>query len=263
MLKNPPLPTPYPEVNALLDELLRGVRAVLGSHLLAFYLDGSLATGDFDPDSDIDFVAVTDHDLSPGQFAALLTLHDRLSTLDTWCAIQLEGWYVSARVLRRYDPAMLPLPNLERGLGERLKYKQPGESWRIHQQVLREHGIVLAGPPPQALIDPVLPDELRHSVHSLLPLWPAPLLQDASSVDSRGNQSYLVLTLCRMLYTLEFGAVASKPAAARWAQQTLPPAFTPLIERSWDGRHHPDQPPDLQDMTATLELIRYTIKKAG
>jgi hypothetical protein len=226
------------------------------------YLDGSLATGDFDADSDIDFVAVTDDDTSPEQFAALLALHDRLSTLDTWCAIQLEGWYVSAHDLRRYDPGMPALANLERGPGERLKWKQPGESWRVHQDVLREHGIVLAGPPPQTLIDPVLPDELRHAVLSLLPVWPAPLLEDASSVNSRGYQSYIVLTLCRMLYTLEFGAVASKPAAARWAQQSLPPVFAPLIERAWEGRHQPGQAPQADDLAATLELIRYTVKMA-
>jgi hypothetical protein len=32
--------------------------------------------------------------------------------------------------------------------------------WVIHRHMLREHGVVLAGPPPHTLIDPVQPDEL-------------------------------------------------------------------------------------------------------
>ena len=38
---------------------------------------------------------------------------------------------------------------------------------------------------------------------------------------SQGYQAYAILSMCRVLYTLEFGTVVSKPAAARWAQGTL------------------------------------------
>jgi hypothetical protein len=47
--------TPDPEVHAVLQELLSGARAIIGSRLVGLYLDGSLALGDFDPDtSDLD-----------------------------------------------------------------------------------------------------------------------------------------------------------------------------------------------------------------
>jgi len=56
--------TPYPDVNALLQELLTGVRAILGDHLVGVYLDGSLALGCFEPDrSDVDVVVVTEDEL--------------------------------------------------------------------------------------------------------------------------------------------------------------------------------------------------------
>lgn len=52
--------TPHREVNAALQELLSGARAILGSHFVGMYLDGSLALGDFDLEtSDLDFVVVT------------------------------------------------------------------------------------------------------------------------------------------------------------------------------------------------------------
>jgi hypothetical protein len=41
-------PTPYPEVNAILDELLESIRPLLGRHLVGLYLEGSLTGSDFD-----------------------------------------------------------------------------------------------------------------------------------------------------------------------------------------------------------------------
>ncbi len=54
-------PTPYPDVNAVLRLLLEGAQPILGDHFIGLYLYGSLASGDFNPQtSDIDFVVVTD-----------------------------------------------------------------------------------------------------------------------------------------------------------------------------------------------------------
>ena len=50
-------PTPYADVNSVLLELLTGVQNILGPHFVGMYLYGSLANGDFDQDSDVDFVA--------------------------------------------------------------------------------------------------------------------------------------------------------------------------------------------------------------
>jgi len=81
-------PTSYPEVNALLEELLESVQAILGSHFVGLYLDGSLTSGDFDQDSDIDLVVVTDDEISDDLFAALQAMHERIATIDSWYAIQ-------------------------------------------------------------------------------------------------------------------------------------------------------------------------------
>ena len=71
--------TPYPTVNALLDDLLTQARIVLGGELIGFYLDGSLALGDFDPaTSDVDFIAAVTHPLSPDAFEALAAMHQQI-----------------------------------------------------------------------------------------------------------------------------------------------------------------------------------------
>ncbi len=119
---DPQHPTPYPEVNALLQEVLVGAQQILGSHFIGMYLEGSLVSDDFDQDSDIDFVVVTDEDVSSDCFAALQVMHERIATLDSWYAIQLEGSYISQQALRRHDPTHARHPNIERGPGERLKW---------------------------------------------------------------------------------------------------------------------------------------------
>ena len=254
-------PTPYPEVNSLLKELLESVQAVLDNHFIGMYLDGSLAGGGFDQDSDIDFVVVSDEDISGDPYLELQTMHDRIATIDSEWAIQLEGSYVSQRALRRYDPAEAAHPNIERGRGERLKMVPVDKAWDIHRSALREHGIILAGPAPQTLIDPVTSNDLRRGALKELNGWIAELLTGSVPKD-RGGQSYIVLTLCRILYTLENGSVVSKLTAARWAEATLGERWVPLIERTWEGRHQPGLEASAEDVKGTLEFIHYSLARS-
>jgi hypothetical protein len=180
-----------------------------------------------------------------------------------WCADQLEGFYVSAQAAQRLAPGLPPVPNLERGASERLKWVQLGPGWLVHQLVLRERGIVLHGPPPAQLVHPVAPDALRAAMRSMLADWGADLLRNPAQVASRGYQSYIVLSMCRMRYTLETGAVVSKKAALAWARPVLSPAGAGLLERAWQGRHESSGPPDPRDLVETLELVKETLRIAG
>jgi len=79
-------PTPYPEVNLVLDGLLPDVRAVLADRFIGMYLYGSLANGDFDSASDVDYLAVTDGEVSDETFRALDAMHQHIAALESWCA---------------------------------------------------------------------------------------------------------------------------------------------------------------------------------
>jgi predicted nucleotidyltransferase len=151
MIRNTTL---YPEVNDLLQELLESVRAILGSHFIGMYLDGSLASGDFDQESDIDFVVVTDVEISDDLILALEAMHERIAAIDSSWAIQLEGSYVSEQAIRRYDPTLAQHPNIVRGGGECLKMIHHDECWVIHRL---QHGTIVskrvAAPWAQAALD--------------------------------------------------------------------------------------------------------------
>ena len=253
-------PTPYPDVNFMLSEVFKSVRAVLGNNFTGMYLDGSLVNGDFDQDSDIDFVVVTEDEIPEATFLELQTMHDRLAKIDSPWAIQLEGSYLSKRAIRRFDPAYTLYPNIERGSGERLKIADHDKVWDTHRYILRKKGLALAGPAPETLIDPVMPMQLRQAMQSILPGWATYMLNHPDQIKIRGYQSYIVLTVCRILYTLHHGTVVSKPTAARWVQQNLGERWDALIESAWVGRHNSDMQPLPEDMNGTQEFIRFALE---
>lgn len=256
-------PTPYAEVNAVLQELMEGLRPILSSQLAGVYLYGSLTSGDFDRQSDIDVLVVTRDELSEDVFSALASMHDQIAGGDSWCATQLEVAYVSCQALRRYDAATSVYPHLDRGKGERLQMKEHWSDCVVQRHALRERGITIAGPDPETLIDPVSEDDLRQAMRDLLPRWAESLFNDPSELGRRGSQAYVVLSICRILYTLETGAVASKRQASDWARTALDEKWSSLIDRASAGRENPDAEASAEDVNATLYLMRYAIENRG
>jgi hypothetical protein len=252
-------PTPYTDVNAVLRELMEGVHAILGSQLAGLYLYGSLTSGDFDRQSDIDVLVATHEDVSEGLFSALSAMHDQIAAGDSRWATQLEVAYVPLQVLRRYDPEASVYLHMDRGKGERLHMKEHWSDCVVQRHVLRERGITIAGPHPATLIDPVSPDDLREAMRGLLGKWAASLLGDPGQLGRRGSQSYVVLSICRILYTLETGGVASKQRASDWARKALDEKWISLVDRAWVGRDDPDSEATAEDVRGTLDLMRYAL----
>ena len=255
-------PTPYPEVNALLREFLKGAQTLLGEHFVGAYLFGSLAGGDFDQASDIDLVVVTDDEIPGGLFSGLQAMHSRIAVIDSPWATQLEVSYIPRQAFRRYDPTHALHPHIDRGRGETLRMTRHDRDWVVQRYTLRERGVTLAGPAPQTLLDPVSPDDLRQAMLAILRGWWAPMLDDPAHLKRRGYQSYAVLSMCRVLYTLQYGTVVSKPVAARWAQETLEERWMPLIERALAGRQNPEFEAPTKDLSETLALIGYTLERS-
>jgi len=234
----------------------------MGNYFIGMYLEGSLTSDAFDEASDIDFVVVTKKEITGDLFTALQAMHDRIAAVDSPWAIQLEGSYISQQALRRYDATHALHPNIERGPGERLKMVHHDAAWVIHRFIMRERGITLAGPPPHTLIDPISPMDLQQAMLRMLPAWTAPILHEPTQIRYRGYQSFIVLSLCRVLYTLHYGTVVAKLVAARWAQEFLGEPWAPLIERAWAGRHDAGSATSREDMHATLEFMRYTLERS-
>jgi predicted nucleotidyltransferase len=246
------------EVTEVVRELVEGVQRVLGKHFVGAYVTGSLTTGEFDEASDIDVVIVTEGELPDDKFDELETLHADLGRQESRWATKLEVSYFPRAAIRRYDPMHSLHPRLDRGKGERLKMMHHDSDWVAQRQQLREHGMTLVGPDPKNLIDPVSAADLREAMRPLLTDWLRSLLDERVPFAGRGHQSYVVLTMCRILYTMEHGEVVSKRAAAKWAEENIHDRWRSLIERAWEGRQNPGAP--MEDASETLTFIRQMVE---
>jgi len=252
-------PTPYPDVNEILDILLTRVQEILGTQFIGMYLHGSLANGGFDQDSDIDVIVVTATDVSVEAFAALADMHEQITKIDSPWAIQLEVSYIPQAALRRFDRGNNLHPHMDRGHDEVLHRLAHESDWIVQRHILRERGIVITGPDPRTLVDPITPEDLRQAVVDVLPLWLNPVLNEPSKIRARGYQSFFVLSLCRVLYTLKYGEIIPKQVAAKWGKENLDPHWTPLIERALLGRQNSGLDAEAEDLQGTLEMMRFVL----
>lgn len=248
-------PTPYPEVNQVLRALLADVQMLLGEYFVGLYLYGSLASGDFvRARSDIDFLVVTAGELPAEMILALEGMHARLWTGGSKLALKLEGTYITQAALRRYNPMDGPFPCVNEG---KFYLARHASDWVLQRHILREGGAVVTGPDISSLIDPVSPADIRAAVLGYLNEWWRPMLQNPERLQSREYQAYATLSMCRALYTLRHGRIASKTDSALWAQQTLGERWMTLIDRAlaWPEGQQADE------MAETLNFIKTCFNK--
>ncbi|OXI81334.1 aminoglycoside resistance protein [Burkholderia sp. AU33423] len=89
---------------------------------------------------------------------------------------------------------------------------------------VRQHSVVLAGPPAAALFEPV---PARDFVAALL----ATVAQWNAEPDWRGDERNVVLALAlaRIWYSAATGRIAPKDVAATWVLERLPEPYRPLV----------------------------------
>lgn len=218
--------TPYPELDAVLADIVDVAVAALGEAFIGAYLEGSFALGAGDLAGDVDFIVVVDGDVRAEAESALRSLHRDLPSRDGFWNRHVEGSY--ARVQDLGDSSSMGRDWLFVDHGSTELVPDPHGNDPVHRWTLRERGLVLAGPPPLELVAPVTPEDLRAAMREELPQ-----LQDRSDewldYEIGWCQRYLVVAFCRELFTLVTGAVDSKRAALDWAAATVDPRWQSLL----------------------------------
>ncbi len=259
------LPTPYSELNSVLWNFVDSVRAVLSNNFVGAYLQGSFAVGDFDLHSDVDFIIVTEEELSEQEVHGLQVVHERIYCLDVPWAQHLEGSYFPKEVLRDSAQSGGQLWYLDHGSRSLLQSDHCNTT--IVRWVVRENGVTLAGPSPALLVDPVPVETLREEIMATIHDWGQEILSRPDHFNNRFYQGFIVLNYCRMLHDLHRGFPGSKLAGAEWAKTNLDPTWKGLIDRAWNGRPNPAvssrQRADPKDFKDTLEFIQYCKNKAN
>jgi hypothetical protein len=169
----------------------------------------------------------------------------------------LEGSYVPKGLIRRHDPDGPPCPTVNEG---RFYVDTRGSDWIIQRHVVREHGVVVDGPDPKTLIDPVGPDGIRSAVRGTLQEWWLPMLKNPAWLREHGPvyQAYAVISMCRALHALEHGIIISKPRAIQWARAQYKP-WKQLIDTAITASRQQVSEGFLEE---TLSLIRFVETRA-
>jgi hypothetical protein len=257
---------PYPHLRHVLKRFVIGVQSALKRNFVGAYLVGSLATGDFDLDSDIDFLVATDHELNDAEVRSLQTLHVQIHDLGYYPAEHLEGSYMSRDLFNQ--PEMVgvqPVWYVDNG-STSLERSVHDNQWHV-RWILRERAITMAGPDPKTLVQPVSMEALRvemlNAIEKLRSHFVPEIDKPLGYFNTRFGQSFAVLTCCRMLHTLQSGAVKSKRSAARWAERSLDAEWHELIRLAWIERKGVRfcvkirQPADAKLLLRTVDFIAY------
>jgi len=261
---NERLPTPYPELNSVLKDLVGSIQAILINNFIGAYLQGSFAVGDFDAHSDVDFIIVTEKEPSDAEVNSLQIMHERIYNLESYWAQHLEGSYFPKDILRDYTKRGEKLWYLDNGSRSLIKAAHCNSI--VVRWVLRENGVTLAGQSIESLINPIPVEMLRMEIMETIAGWGQEILTHPEKYNNRFYQTFIVLSYCRMYHDLHMGYPGSKRTGADWAKTNLDPSWNGLINRTWSGRPTPEisvrQPADPKDFESTLEFVRYVINKS-
>lgn len=183
-------------------------------------------------------------------------IHD-MSNSD-W-ARHLEGSYFPLDLLTDFSRVGEHLYYLDNGARQLIRSDHCNQL--VERWVVREHGIALIGPGPRSLLDLVPVDDLRKEVWTTLHEWGQELLGDRDRWSNRWYQSFVVLSYCRMLHTLETGRVHSQKAGVAWATENLDETWHDLIHRAWTARPDPNttvfHTAKKEDVERTSQFIEY------
>src|SRR5207302_1851908 len=154
------------------------------------YLYGSLVTGDFDDISDVDLLAATAVDIDEIEFDALDRMQNALVLKYPQWENRLEIAYLSLRALKTFRTENSPLGIISPG--EPFHIIQAGVDWLMNWYMVREKGVALFGPLPEAIIEPISKDEFIQAVKDHARAW----REYFEEVRSRPGQAYAILTMC-------------------------------------------------------------------
>jgi hypothetical protein len=209
----PQIPEP---LDRILPALLDDLRASLGPGLVGAYLYGSAVSGGFDPKlSDVDLVVVTEGSSDDIEFAVYDGIITRLAAREPGWADRLEITFVGRDTLANFRSGG-PLVEISHDIP--LGRLTTADDWLETWFLVRDADTPLLGPSPRELIPPITFGEFIRGA-----ALDVDRLVDKSRDDPRdGSVAYRLLTLCRILRSVESGAICSKDEGAAFVAERYP-----------------------------------------
>ena len=237
-------PTSYAEANEILNLLQSQLTSVLQEQLVGLYLYGSSVSGDFDTTvSDVDLLVAISHELDQPTFHALDQMHQQIIQNHPAWDNRLELAYVSQTGLKTFRTQTSRIGIISPG--EAFHQIDAGEDWLMNWYMVRHTGQTLLGKPVEEVIDPIPLSDYIEAVKQHILAWQ----EWVKHVSDSSYLWYMVLTICRGLYTVKHGQGTSKVKACEWASASFP-VWADFINEALQRRLNP------QRNTEDIEALR-------
>lgn len=240
-------------LNDLMKHLLLKIQFTLTNQLVGMYIGGSIANNSFNQDtSDIDCYIITKSTLSEEVIRQIETMHKQLYLSQLPYSQKIEVSYIPKDDLMSFDPKAVR-PYFNEG---RFCLAQYGNNFIIELFMLRENGIAIMGGNLKDLIKEITTQDLQKAIEKYLAEYWALILNDLTKLRRSDYQVFAILTMCRTLYSLETGKIASKMTAAQWVMN-YDAAWKVLIEQAVTSSPHVE----LNKLEETQRFIQYVLDK--
>ena len=199
--------------------LLKNMLLETSNNIIGIYLFGSLTYGGFDYGrSDIDIVVITKKLLNNYEMDTIKNLHKNLINMNQKWSKRLEVSYTPIEMLQEKYPPEKTRPYY----GEGIFYDEAtyGNEWLINNYLLYNYGIAIYGPEFKTLIkEPITIKDIQECcINDFYAGW-IPKINDINWLKNSHYQSYIVLNICRILYTLHNFETANKKESSKWVKR--------------------------------------------
>ncbi len=259
----------YPELLNIVEKYADQLSALLGDNFIGLYLQGSLAIGDFDLTSDVDFIVITKKDLDEKEVKVIQDAHLKIYNQDNRWVKRLEySFFPYDKLTQLSSPAKDGkfTNEDERKLwyfdnGSKSIERSDHCNTIVTRWTLREKGVTIKGPEINNLIPPIPTEELRKEIKNTMITWAEDIKKRPDYLINRFYQSFMVLNYSRMLQDLYEGKVTSKYEGIQWAKYNLDKKWTPLIDFCWEERKDTGisikQPINQKIFEKALDFVEY------
>lgn len=249
--------TKYPAIDLVIIDFSTNLLKILKEKIVGIYLTGSLSYGDFVLErSDIDLLVVVKDKLDINEIELIRNLHKDIEVKYSSWKERIECSYTPIYMLNEILPPKEPRPWIGSGV---LYPEAPyGNEWIINSYLLQEYGIPIYGKQYKELLTkPIDILEVQKACVRDIFKEIEPKIKYKEELYDSHIQSYTVLNICRILYTVFNAKVGSKVVSAKWVKEVFAPQWSSLIIKSEKWKYGED----LNSIEEVVEFIKFSISK--
>ncbi|MDM5190589.1 DUF4111 domain-containing protein [Bacillus sp. DX4.1] len=222
------------EVKSLLDQYVNGLQGILANEkLIGVYVYGSIALGAFHLEtSDVDFVTVIAEPVSEAEKIRISELHKKLSK--STLGKRMDGMYIPLADLGKYNEEMPQYVYCADGKINVGHWDVNAVTWWM----VKNRGITIMGKEANELPFTVIWNDVVETMkYNVEQYWSQKASRPYLFLIEEWVES-AVVTMGRILYTLEHETIVSKDKGLQYIMQSSSEEWEPLLQEVHRIRHN-------------------------